>query len=419
MQYSTTLFRKAAIEGQKEDKLGEAMMLPKTSHVFITIMLIVWFLLLSVLLFTTTFKSKATVNGWLVNSTPSIDILNKETQSFIKTVLVSNGQTVSKGQVLAEVVRGHTELVNETIKQQQYASLNQQITLLRERKQILLNKYHHKVSLNEEMINAFRRKLKASQELEQAFTQQLEEAIMQEQALSSLFEKNLITRTVYLQQKDKSQAIALKLSKQVAAKLDLEQSVNSSQQQNLSSRIEFDEQVNLLEGKLTSLKQELSTFEGAFSYQIKSPIDGIIQNLQIEAGETVISPLPFMQVTPVNNHVKAILYVPSNHAGFIKENQAVQLKINAFPYQKFGLPTATVSYVSRHIMLPEQIKNVPMILSQPVFIIEAQLAQQHINASGEAIALKAGLLFQADIALSERSLWEWLLSPIYSLRGAL
>jgi membrane fusion protein len=58
-----------------------------------------------------------------------------------------------------------------------------------------------------------------------------------------------------------------------------------------------------------------------------------------------------------------------------------------------------------------------MRLNGPVFLIEATLDTQTVNASGDTMKLKAGMLFKAEITLSNRSLLEWLLSPIYSLRG--
>jgi membrane fusion protein len=40
-----------------------------------------------------------------------------------------------------------------------------------------------------------------------------------------------------------------------------------------------------------------------------------------------------------------------------------------------------------------------------------------MQAFGKAFNLKSGMLFEADIMLEQRTLIEWLLEPIYSLRG--
>ena len=50
-------------------------------------------------------------------------------------------------------------------------------------------------------------------------------------------------------------------------------------------------------------------------------------------------------------------------------------------------------------------------------ILDLKLNQQQMVAFGKAFNLKSGMLFEADIMLEQRSLIEWLLEPIYSLRG--
>ena len=40
-----------------------------------------------------------------------------------------------------------------------------------------------------------------------------------------------------------------------------------------------------------------------------------------------------------------------------------------------------------------------------------------MRAFGKAFDLKSGMLFEADIMLEQRTVIEWLLEPIYSLKG--
>ena len=49
----------------------------------------------------------------------------------------------------------------------------------------------------------------------------------------------------------------------------------------------------------------------------------------------------------------------------------------------------------------------------------ARLLEQRISAYGKGLALRPGMTFSADIRLGTRTLWEWLLDPLYSLRGRL
>jgi membrane fusion protein len=416
MQHSTELFRKEAIEGQNKNNLGEAMLLPKTNHQILAVTLICWFLFLCGLLLNANFSSKATVNGWLVSSKPSIDIMAKEANGMIKSIQISNGHQVLKGQVLLEVSRNASALINENY-QQQFDSLLQQRKLLEKRELILINKFQQQQRENTGTIQSYQQHLKVNFGITKKLEKQAIQATNEEEVLLSLLQNSSISKSTYNTQKEKRQAIEFQLAQTHSTKLDFEQRLLSAKQNQVSSKIASDEERNTLESKLQRTIQEIKRFEGVGDYLIKSPIDGIVHNLQATNGETIGSNIPLMQITPLNNPLKAVLYVPSNNVGFIKKKQLVQLKLNAFPYQKFGMSKAEVSHVSQQILLPHQVKRLPIQLNGPVFLIEATLDTQEVSANGDTAELKAGMLFQAEITLSNRSLLEWLLSPIYSLRG--
>lgn len=416
MQHSNELFRKEAIDGQSKNKLGEAMLLPRINHQILAAVLVCWFFLLCGLLVNASFSSKATVSGWLVNSKASIDIMAKEANGIVKSIKISNGQQVTKDQVLIQISRNASALISGNY-QEQFDSLLQQRDLLKQRQLILRNKYHQQTKQNETLIQTFNRQLNINAQIENKLEEQLKETMVEEAALFSLLQTSNISKISYVAQKDKRQAIELQIAANHSSKLEFQQQRLSAEQFEIASKIALEEAQNTLESNLQSLNQEINRFETASDYVIRSPIDGVVHNLQAFAGETIGINIPLVQITPLNTSLKAVLFVPSSHAGFIKNNQLVQLKLNAFPYQKFGMSTARVSQVSQQILLPDQVKRIPVPLSTPVFIIEAVLNNQQINANGKALDLKAGMLFQADIILSKRSLLEWLLSPIYSLRG--
>jgi membrane fusion protein len=113
------------------------------------------------------------------------------------------------------------------------------------------------------------------------------------------------------------------------------------------------------------------------------------------------------------------LLVPASAAGFIQTEQNVRVRLDAFPHQKYGTLNATVSKVASTITLPNESQAHAVPLQQPVFLVQAELERSYIYAKGNPISLKEGMTVQADVVLSERSLLEWLLSPLYSLKGNL
>jgi membrane fusion protein len=91
--------------------------------------------------------------------------------------------------------------------------------------------------------------------------------------------------------------------------------------------------------------------------------------------------------------------------------QAVDLRFDAYPFEKFGIQQATVEQVARSLLLPDDARF-PVAVHEPVYRVRARLHRQSIDVEGDARSLSPGLTFQADILLGERTLLEWLLAPV-------
>ena len=92
------------------------------------------------------------------------------------------------------------------------------------------------------------------------------------------------------------------------------------------------------------------------------------------------------------------------------------MRFDAFPYQRFGFINSKITRIDRALILPNEVQ-LPIAFQEPVYRLRATLNQQQMQAYGKAFDLKSGMLFEADIMLEQRTLIEWLLEPIYSLKG--
>jgi len=379
--------------------------------------LVCWFILAVALLTTASFKSKATVTGWLVGSKASVDIIAIEANGEVARLLVKNGQHVVKGQVLLDINRAGKKL-NKTHYEHQMASLQAQYLTLQQRRNIIMQKYQHLNATNKSAIISYQTRLTLNNSAQQRQSAQLQEVKEQEIALYQLYLKQTISKAAYKAQKEKRIAIEFQLQQVQREKLELEQTLQSLMQLPIELQIDLDESLNSLKSNEQAALEAILQLKASVAYQITSPIDGVVHNLQTSPGQSISSQSSLLQIAPLSNPLKAILYVPSNHAGFIKSEDEVLLKLTAFPYQKFGMSRAKIAMISQQILLPHQINQLPIKLDEPVFLVEASLNSQQIIANGSPVDLKAGMLLQADIMLSERSLLDWLLNPLYSLRGA-
>jgi membrane fusion protein len=90
----------------------------------------------------------------------------------------------------------------------------------------------------------------------------------------------------------------------------------------------------------------------------------------------------------------------------------VNLRYDAFPYQKFGAQRARLVEIAESAV-PVQAG------APPLFRALAALERQDVLAFGTPQTLRPGMALSADIVVDERSLLEWLLEPLFSIRGRL
>lgn len=147
---------------------------------------------------------------------------------------------------------------------------------------------------------------------------------------------------------------------------------------------------------------------------IASPTAARVAALPVRPGQTVAPGETIAVLVPDGGQLIAELYLPTRAVGFIAPGQEVQLRIDAFPHQRFGTTPAVITSVSRTVLAPNEAAIPGLVLTEPVFRVEAALDLTEIEAYGEVIPLQPGLLVSADIIIDRRNLIEWLFDPLFA-----
>ena len=165
---------------------------------------------------------------------------------------------------------------------------------------------------------------------------------------------------------------------------------------------------------LAMLDQESVQQEANGELLVRAPLAGLIANRLIEPGQAVQAGQPVMSLLPNGSQLQAQLLVPSAAVGFIEPGDRVLLRYQAYPYQKFGHHGGSVIRVSRSAITPAAGEGRS---SEPYYRVLVALDQQVITAYGKQEPLRPGMRLDADILGERRKLYEWVLEPLYSLRG--
>lgn len=168
--------------------------------------------------------------------------------------------------------------------------------------------------------------------------------------------------------------------------------------------------------ELATLDQERIQHEANGQLLLKAPVAGLVANRMIEPGQTVEAGQPLLSLLPEGSHLQAQLLVPSRAIGFIEPGDRVQLRYQAYPYQKFGHHAGRVLRISRSAIVTSTGEGRP---AEPLYRVLVELQRQTITAYGQPEALRPGMALDADILGERRRLYEWVLEPLYSLKGKL
>lgn len=139
--------------------------------------------------------------------------------------------------------------------------------------------------------------------------------------------------------------------------------------------------------------------------QLTAPVSGVIQQLAIHSiGGVVTSAQPLMIVVPDSAGVTAEVTVSNLDIGFVSTGQTAEIKLETFPYTKYGTVLATVETVTADAVTDEKKGSYyPAILN---------LNQKEMLIDGKRIKLSPGMNITAEIKTGKRRVIEYLLSPV-------
>jgi membrane fusion protein len=178
---------------------------------------------------------------------------------------------------------------------------------------------------------------------------------------------------------------------------------------------------------LASLGQEDAEHSARQGITVTAPQAGRISATTQTAGQTVQAGQTLLSLVPESAtgaaQLEAQLFAPARKAGFIEPGQTVWLRYAAYPYQKFGMAQGTVVQVSDSPLSPQdlpagqaQALQVAAQSNEPLRRIHVRVADQTVNAYGQALPLKAGAVLEADVVQERRAVWEWVFEPLLAAR---
>ena len=134
-----------------------------------------------------------------------------------------------------------------------------------------------------------------------------------------------------------------------------------------------------------------------------------------------------MRIVPQGDKLEIEAYLPNKDIGFVREGQLVAIKVESFPFTRYGMLSGTVTHIARDaIPQPEaaQIEGNPARPGENqmfagaqrtqnlVFPITIAVEKPELVVDGRRIPMSAGMTVTAEIKTGSRRIIEYLFSPL-------
>ncbi|MCA1925498.1 MAG: HlyD family secretion protein [Thiobacillus sp.] len=413
------LFRQEALQAHRPRWMGEIILIQPISYRLFSLLALVIGLAVVLMLTLGTYTRRSTVAGLLVPDAGLIRITAPQAGVVVERK-VKEGQPIQLGDVLYVLSGERQASAGGAIE----ARISEQV---RTRGRLLAQEQHQTRQLQAEQSEGLRRqidslrvetaKLADAAVLQQQVTRLAEDA---ERRYAGLLAQDYVSREQYEQKKADMLDQTARLQSIERELVRTRREMSARQRELAALQFEYDNRVSQLEREIANNRQELTLSEGRRGVNVSAPAAGVATAPLVEPGQAVEAGKLLVSLVPQGSRLIAHLYAPSRGAGFVSVGDRVRLRLQPFPYQKFGQPEGRVMSVTRASLLPAELgMGQGGQSAEPLYLVKVALPAQTIMAYGKPAPLQAGMLLEADLMSETRRLYEWALEPLFSLSGKL
>ncbi len=139
---------------------------------------------------------------------------------------------------------------------------------------------------------------------------------------------------------------------------------------------------------------------------LRAPVDGTVQQLSVHTVGGVVTPAqPLMVIVPEEDGLEVEAWIENKDIGFVEEKQDAEIKIDAFPFTKYGTVSGKVLSLSKDAVAMEDIGHVfsgRINMNNKFILVE----------NGKLVKLSPGMNVNVEIKTGERYIVDFLFSPI-------
>lgn len=419
------LFRQEAINYQKAKWMGKALLIKGCSAWLVFFLSIIFIIVLILAVIFGTYTRRINVPGEITTQPRAINLFSTQ-QGFIINSHVKVGDKVKKGDPIYELdVSQTTQLGNVTQKtiesiNNQIKNISEIIETLKENKQITLNALKQQI----DEYNKFHQdSLLLVKNAEKGMSEMYESM----QNYADYQKKGLINneqfnnqRYLYYQQQNSYQFLQNQIIQENLSIIQLNSEL-------VTKIADFDNKISEYQFQLNALQRQLTEVNAKGTLIISAPSDGRIESLSVTDGQMVKTDDSLAQLIPANtDSYYLVLWAPNESVPYISVNDKINIRYEAYPYQKFGQFSGNIMSISK---VPASSQEMSTYSSSPLsqnninyqayYKVMVSLDKQQMAKFNNKIKLTNGMKADITLFLEKRPIYQWMLSPFYDIQKSI
>ena len=299
-----------------------------------------------------------------------VKIINIPSGGVVKDILVSDGEEVSKGQILL--------VLDDEILKENVNSLKNQLNQVKVELQLKKEEKIKSIELYTNKLKFLNNEFKLQDEIKNKFKE--------------LFDEGALSEIAYLKKISDINSLEGEI---------VENEINLKRQSLILSQ-----QIKQIESEVSELEAKGLEAEVLLGYKsIKSPVNGMVFDMRPRnIGFVAQSNFSIMKIVPFNK-LEADVKIPSSKIGFIKIGMPVDISIDSFPANDFAPLEGIVDSIGSDVLDLNEQNNQEYFFPGSIKLNSQSL----ILNNGNELPLQVGMSLKANIKLRKVSYLKLLL----------
>jgi hemolysin D len=144
--------------------------------------------------------------------------------------------------------------------------------------------------------------------------------------------------------------------------------------------------------------------------RLTAPVAGSVQQLAVHTVGGVVTPAQaLLVIVPGDNPLEIEAFVENKDIGFVRTGQTAEVKVETFPFTKYGTLPGKVVQVSSDAIQDEK--------RGLVYAARVKLDKATLDVDGKTVNLTPGMAVTVEIKTGKRRIIEYFLSPLMQYKA--